>query len=275
MPAGPRVARPRGVAPVCTGVPSSMRTLRPFLRRAAIVLFAAAVVAAGAVAVAADDGLARVVLADDFASVTGYAPDGAEAFRFTIEAWRAWAVDHLAAGLGGPVTIGGVELEVSTFQSFGFADVVPGGRRALLVATTYAMLTTASVFTVLDPRTGDVAIVADVAYGDVEELAWSPDGRFVAYTLGSARAGGDALHVDDLKERLRVLELDAHAALATDAGDSLEAVVDGFGWFPGFRGLAWHDDGSLTFVSHDPSLGFEEGEVRWRFDRARGEPTVD
>ena len=140
---------------------------------------------------------------------------------------------HLVAGLGGPVTIGDVELEVSTFQSFGFA------------------------------------------YGDVEELAWSPDGRFVAYTLGSARAGGDGLHVDDLKERLRLLEFDAHAAPATDAGASLGAVVDGFGWFPGFRDLVWHDDGLLTFVSHDPSLGFEEGEVRWRFDRARGEPTVD
>lgn len=252
-----------------------MRTLRFLLRRAATVLFASAILMAGAGAFAADDGVASVALADDFASVTGFAPDGTEAFRFTIEDWRAWAQEHLVAGLGGPVTIGGVELEVSTFQSFGFAEVAPGGRRALLVATTYAMLTTASVFTLLDPGTGDVAIVAEVAYGEVEAFAWSPDGRYVAYTLGSARANGDGLHVDDVKEGNRLLEFDAHAALATDAGASLTAVVDGFEWFPGFRDLVWHDDGVLTFVSHDPALGFEVGEVRWRFDLGDSVLTVD
>lgn len=85
MPTSPPVTRPRVVAPACTGVPSGMRTLRSLLRRATTIVFVSAIVTAGAVAFAADDSLTSVVLADDFASVTGFAPDGAEAFRFGID----------------------------------------------------------------------------------------------------------------------------------------------------------------------------------------------
>lgn len=85
MPTSPPVTRPRVVAPACTGVPSGMRTLRSLLRRATTIVFVSAIVTAGAIAFAADDSLTSVVLADDFASVTGFAPDGAEAFRFGID----------------------------------------------------------------------------------------------------------------------------------------------------------------------------------------------
>ena len=237
-----------------------------------VILLACALTAA---AVAEGDRLAQVDLADDFTQVVGVDSDGGVVFTYAIDAWRAWAVEHLDAALGGPVSIGDVELDVSTFQVFGFADLAPDGERVLLVATTYAMLTTASVFTLLDLATGELAVVAEPAYGDVESLAWSPDGRYVAYALGSARAFGDGLHVDDLTEGRRLLELDAHAALATEAGASLSAVVDGFGWFPGFRGLAWDEGGVLAFVSHDPAAGFEEGAVRWWFDLASGALWVD
>ena len=226
-------------------------------------------------AVAAGDHLARVELSDDVTEVLGIGSDGEVAFTYAIDAWRAWADEHLAAALGGPVTIGDVELDVSTYHAFGFADLAPDGEQVLVVATTYAMLTTASVFTLLDLASGELAVVAEPAYGDVESLVWNPDGRYVAYTLGSARAFGDGLHVDDLIDGQRLLELDAHAALATEAGASLGAVVDGFGWFPGFREPTWEEGGELRFLSHDPAAGFEEGAVRWRFDLASGALWVD
>ncbi len=189
-----------------------------------VILLASALTAA---AVAEGDPLVQVDLGDDFTQVLGVGPDGSTQFTYAIDAWRAWAVEHLDAALGGPVTIGDAELDVSTFQTFGFADLAPDGERVLLVATSYAMLTTASVFTLLDLATGELAVVAEPAYGDVESLVWSPDGRYVAYALGSARAFGDGLHVDDLIDGRRLLELDAHAALATEVGASLGALVDG------------------------------------------------
>ena len=203
-------------------------------RPVGVLLLAIALVAT---ALAAGDGVQRVELTDDFQTVTAVAPDGDIAFAYSIEDWGARAGEHLAAAHGGPVTIGDVEMPVSTFYACGFAEMAPDGR-VLVVATTYAMLTTASVLTYLDPDTLELEVVAEPAYGDVEALIWSPDGRFVAYSLGSARAFGDGLHVDDLEERRRVLELDAHAALASAAGGALDAVVDGFGWFPAFRDLA-------------------------------------
>lgn len=248
-----------------------MITLRGTVHRVGFVLLAIALTAA---ALAADGRPQRVELSDDFQTVTAFAPDGVAAFSYSIEAWRAWAEEHLDAALGRPVAIGDVELPASTFYAFGFAEMAPDGR-VLLVATTYAMLTTASVLTYLDPDTMALEVVAEPAYGDVEALAWSPDGRFVAYSLGSARAFGDGLHVDDLEERRRVLDLDARSVLASAAGAALGAVVDGFGWFPVFRDLAWDDDGALAFVTHDPAAGAEEGELRWWFDIGSGELRVD
>ena len=193
------------------------------MHRVWVVLLAIAFTAA---ALAAGDRLQRVELSDDFQTVTAFAPDGAVAFSYTIEDWRAWAEEHLDAALGGPVTIGDVAMQASTFYAFGFAEM-------------------------------------------------APDGRFVAYSLGSAHAFGDGLHVDDLEQRRRVLDLDAHAALASGVGTALGAVVDGFGWFPAFRELAWDDDGALAFATHDPAAGAEEGELRWRFDVGSGELRVD
>ena len=232
-----------------------------------VIVFTAAALAGG-------DRLLRLELSEDFQTVTAFAPDGAVAFTYTIEDWRAWAEEHLDAALGEPLTIGDVEMPASTFYAFGFAEMAPDGR-VLVVATTYAMLTTASVLTYLDPDTLELEVVAEPAYGDVEALAWSPDGRFVAYSLGSARAFGDGLHVDDLEQRRRLLDLDARSALASAAGSALGAVVDGFGWFPAFRDLAWDDDGALVFATHDPAAGAEEGELRWRFDVGSGELRVD
>jgi hypothetical protein len=228
-----------------------------------------------AAAFAAGDHVQRIELSDDFQAVTVFAPDGAAPFTYAIADWRAWAEEHLEAALGGPVTVGDVELPPSTFYAFGHAEVIPGGARVLLVATTYAMLTTASVLTLLDPATLALEVVAEVAYGDVDTTAWSADGRFLAYTLGSARASGDGLHVDDLASLRRILELDARSALASDAGAALGAVVDGSEWLPAFRELAWGSDGALVFVTNDPAAGAEEGGLRWRFEPGSGELRVE
>jgi hypothetical protein len=228
-----------------------------------------------AAAFAAGDHVQRVELSDDFQAVTVFAPDGAVLLTYAIAAWRAWAEEHLEEALGGPVTVGEVELPASTFYAFGHAEVTTDGTRVLLVATTYAMLTTASVLTLLDPASLALEVVADVAYGDVESTAWSADGRLLAFALGSARASGDGLNVDDLASRRRILELDARSALASDAGAALGAVVDGFEWFPAFRDVAWADDGALVFVTNDPAAGPEEGELRWRFDPGSGELRVE
>lgn len=222
-----------------------------------------ALIASVAIAAAPID---RIELSDDLDVIHALGPDGALVLSYTIEDWRAWASQHLDAALGAPVMIGDVALEVSTFQAFGYADLTPDGRQLLVVATAYAMLTTASVFTVLDLDVGALDVVAKPAFGDVGELAWSPDGRYLAYTLGSARAYGDGLHVDDVHDGRRVLALDAHEALGGEVGASLGAVVDAYGWFPTFRDLAWSGDGVLAFASHDPALGEEEGVLRWAFD---------
>jgi len=219
-----------------------------------------------------------VDVAEDHQAVRVYGEDGTPAFMLTIHDWRAWAEEHLADALGGPVTIGDVEMEPETFHGFAVAGLAPDGRRLLVVATTYAMLTTASVLTVVDPATATLTAVADVAFGDVEALTWSPDGRYVAYALASARAFGDGLRIDDLETLRPVLELDARSALASEAladSGAATASVDAFAWLPAFRDLTWDEDATLTFRSHDPALGPEAGVLVWRFEATSGALEVE
>lgn len=87
---------------------------------------------------------------------------GAGAFTFSIEDWHACAEDHRGAALGEPLTIGDAVMPASTFYAFGFAEMAPDGR-VLVVATTYAMLTTTSVLTYMDPDTCELEVVAEPA----------------------------------------------------------------------------------------------------------------
>ena len=220
----------------------------------------------GAVFAAGSEAIHHVRIGDEHRLVAAVGYDGTDAFTLTIDEWIGWAESHLEDALGGPVRIGEVEMPPESFHGFAVAGLAPDGRRMLVVPTTYAMLTTVSVPTVVDPVAGTLAAVATPAFGDVETLVWSPDGSAVAYALGSARAFGDGLRVDDLEALRPLLELDARTALASDALAVHAVTVDAFEWLPAFRDLVWHDDGTLTFVSHDPALGAEAGDLRWRFD---------
>ena len=223
-----------------------------------LVLFTSLALAAGP-----SDAPLRVSLSDDWMTVTGFDADGVAVFTFTMDDWRAWATEHLEARLGGPVMIGDVEMAPSTFYAFGAASASPDGSRVLLAATTYAMLTTASVVTVLDPTDLTLEVVAEPAYGDLEEVVWSPDARYVAYTLGSARASGDGLRIDDLLDMRPEFELTGRALLARGQAPGADAVPSPYEWVPGFRDLLWVAPDRLAFTSFEVALPAEVGAVRW------------
>ncbi len=245
------------------------------LKRSARLLSVFFLFASFAMAAGPGDAPLRVSLSDDGMTVTGLAADGALVFTFTMDDWRAWASEHLEARLGGPVMIGDVEMAPSTFYAFGAAAVSPDGTRVLLAATTYAMLTTASVVTLLDPVDLTLEVVAEPAYGDLEEVVWSPDARFVAYTLGSARASGDGLRIDDLLDMRPAFELTGPELLARGQTPDGAAVPSPYDWFPGFRDIRWLTPDSLAFVSFELALPAEVGAVRWSITVDGGDLRTD
>ena len=199
-------------------------------------------------------------------AVRGVAPDGRAEFVYTLEDWRAWAEEHLEASLGGPVRIADQAMPPDTFHGFGAAALAPDGERLFLAAGTYAVLTTASVVGVLDVRSLDFEAVGEPALGDVGEVAWSPDGRYVAYTLDSARAHGDGLRVDDMRALEVVRSVAGEDLLEAAAARGLAVETDARAWLPEVEGLDWTGAAELTFTTADPVDEAAGATVRWRID---------
>ncbi len=199
-------------------------------------------------------------------AVRGVASDGSTAFVYTLDDWRAWAVEHLEASLDGPVRIADQAMPPATFHGFGAAALAPDGERLFLAAGTYAVLTTASVVGVLDVRSLDFEAVGEPALGDVGEVAWSPDGRYVAYTLDSARAHGDGLRVDDMRALEVVRSVAGEDLLEAAAARGLAVETDARAWLPEVEGLDWTGAAELTFTTADPVDEAAGATVRWRID---------
>ena len=204
--------------------------------------------------------VASVTIADDRTTLHAEGPDGAAAFEFTVGAWQAWAEEHLEARLGAPVRIGDQEMPPSTFDMFGAAAPSPGGDRVAFTVHAYAMLTTVSIVAVLDAVTLEVDVVSEPAFGGVDEFAWSPGGRFVAYALDTARAQGDGFRIDDLRELRPVRHLTAEYVLAVAPTGPRAAEPPE--WLPMFRDPTWIGDTRLLVTTNDPSVA-EAGERRW------------
>ncbi|HEX7005277.1 MAG TPA: hypothetical protein VF168_13925 [Trueperaceae bacterium] len=186
--------------------------------------------------------------------------------EYTIDEWREWAEENLLSVLGGPVLIGPYEQPPSSFRMFGDAALSPDGERLALSATTYALLTTASVIGVLELDQRELSVVEEPAFGGVESFHWAPDGRFIAYPLGTARAAGDFLRVDDAVKLEPVVRLDAANLLEAAGRSGIETGDDPREWMPEVRDLDW-SEGRLRFTSN----GFGTGELSWSFDPRTGD----
>jgi hypothetical protein len=204
----------------------------------------------------------RVVVADDRQRVQALRPDGSTAVEYTLDDWQAWAEVNLEERLGESVRIGEHVVPPSAFEGFGAAALAPTHDQVAITTTAYAMLTTVSVVGLLDPADRSLEIVGQV-YGDVDEIVWSPGGRWLAYTLGTARAAGDELRIDDAAVAEPLLALTAVEVLEMAARQGLLVADDPQAWLPNFRDLAWSGDDRLLFTTSDPTVAAEEGAVRW------------
>ena len=192
-------------------------------------------------------------------------------FEYTFAQWRKWAEAHLVEALGEPVRIGEQEMPPSTFGGFGAATLSPSGRRLALSATTYAMLTEVSVVGILELDDAELSVVDDPAFGWAEDFHWSPDARFLGYALGTARAEGDRLRVDDLVELRPAVEVEGEDLVRIARQQGVEAPQEARKWLPRIRELEWTEGGRLLFTTD----GLTDGELRWSVEPRSGELTLE
>lgn len=194
---------------------------------------------------------------------------------WTVDAWQAWAAPRWEQLLDEPPRIGQRPLRARDFDRFGFARVAPDGERVAFSVTSYAMLTTLSLVGTLDLDDGEIRMVRRAKHGTVEAPTFAPDGRHLAYALGTARAGGESVRVDDLIALEEVARVDGEDLL--DAAGRV-AAPEGPPYLPHLRDLAWAAPAVLTFASDPPGSRSHPDRaapeaVRWRLP-LQGEGTL-
>lgn len=181
--------------------------------------------------------------------------------RYGLDAWRAWARGRVPDAVEEPLAIGPVEVGVEDFSRFGAAAASPAGERVAFTVTTYAMLTTLSLVHVLDVPEGRLRVLPEARLGDVQEPTWSPDGALLAYALGTARAGGEALHVDAADGSGARVALPRQAMYEAWLASDLP-IADAVGpdaYAPWFRDLNWDAAGDRLYFTVDaPGAGIGE-----------------
>ncbi len=210
-----------------------------------------------------------VEMAEDHKSFTVEYSRGDSTRIYTIDEWRSDVKPRWSEWFPDPVTIGDIEQPPERFDLFGGATVSPEGDKLFFTTTTYAMATTMSVFGILIPGTGELKMMDIARHGSMEDDVWSPDGRYLAYTMGSARAQGDFLKIDDLDRLEQIIYLSQDEiieALKNEDPDyhSGSGNADRMFLMPRFRDLEWKSENVLRFTTNKYDQGDET--VNWEFD---------
>lgn len=187
--------------------------------------------------------------------------DGTNVLRYSIAAFNKWTQVHWDEVFAERPSFGEIRpVDFDSFRQFGTgAALSPSGDVLAFSVSDYAAATTLSFVAFLELESETVALVDDANRGRISELHWSPNGRYVAYRLNTARAHGEGLSVDRVRPAEKMVSLTGTDVLAA-LDEAKETTARPF--LPKFGDLTWTNENRLSFTSHSPT-----GEqVRWQIE---------
>ncbi len=177
-------------------------------------------------------------------------------FQLTINELNQWTEENWHIFDEEP-EVGGRPVEPDGFAYFDIpASISPDNSKLVFSVSDYAALTTTSFIMVADLRTSEINMISEPTMGGVENYYWSEDSERFAYSVGTARATGDFLVVDDAGRHQRVFILGEEELL--NIIDPDEEIVEVGQFMPAFQELEWSEE-RIYFVTEHPDNGF----VRW------------
>ncbi len=183
--------------------------------------------------------------------------DEEEIFSMTIDELNQWTTDNWDQFEETP-QVGMRDIEPDNFGFFDrAASISPDNRQLIFSVSDYAVATTTSLPILVDLESEEMEFIRTPARGSVEEYAWNDDSSKIAYTLGTARAGGDFLRVDDLSAVDIAFELEGDDLIV-----QLESDLDPTEFMPVFAQLNWSGD-QLEFETEDPE---SDDRLEWVID---------
>ncbi len=181
-------------------------------------------------------------------------------FQLTIHELNQWTEANWNVFTETP-EVGGREVDPGGFGFFDRAAAISRDNRSMIFSVSdYAVATTVSFLIVADIKSEEMNMISKPAPGSVEDYFWSEDNSLVAYTLGTARAGGDFLRTDDVIDFERRFILNEEDIL--EVLDPDQEMVEVGQFMPVFKDLEWLEN-RLYFTTEHP----ENDEVRWSVDR--------
>ncbi|MGM0438910.1 MAG: hypothetical protein ACQEP3_00525 [Patescibacteria group bacterium] len=182
-----------------------------------------------------------------------------EVFSVTIDEVNEWSEDNWDHFEETP-QVGPNDMQPGEFSFFDReASISPDNTKLVFSVSGYASLSTTSLVIVADLEEDKMNFVGEPARGTVEEFVWSDDSTKLAYTLGTARAQGDYLRVDNVENKEKLFRLSEEEILSIIDPD--EEMVEAGQFMPVFRDLSWTDEG-LEFKTDHP----EDEEDLWIVD---------
>jgi len=153
--------------------------------------------------------------------------------------------------------IEGTEVTPEDFQFFDKTSVLsPNKEKIAFSVHSYFVATHMSFIGIIDIKTEKIDLIPDKSRGIVESIIWSPEGTHISYALGTGRARGDYLSVDNVREMKKSFTL---------TGEDLSEVR----FMPRFRELNWKEN-KLYFKTDHPE---KEGNINWSVKKDGSELT--
>ncbi len=181
-------------------------------------------------------------------------------FQLTIDELNQWTQENWDIFEEEP-EVGGREVDPGGFGFFDrVASISPNNRKMIFSVSDYAVATTVSFVIVADIESGEMGMIDKPAPGGIESFSWAEDSEMVAYSLGTARAAGDFLSVDNIVDFEREFILSEEELL--EVLDPEEEMVEVGQFMPVFQDLEW-SEGRLYFTTEHP----EEDRTDWSVDK--------
>lgn len=184
---------------------------------------------------------------------------GREQFVYSIEDFNQWAAENWEDLFQEPPRVGGRQVNTNFSFFNDNPDFAPSINKIVFFVNDYAAATTVSFIGVVDINSGETNLIPETIRGGVGNYVWSTENQYLAYKSNTARAVGDYIYVDDIKNMERSFTLSRDDVLQRFNTAEEESPT---GFNPEFRNLEWKNN-----YLHFSSTGLDKKEVQWKIDK--------
>ncbi len=166
-------------------------------------------------------------------------------YSLKIEDFNSWAKENWDDIFEEKPTFGDLrEVEIDNFYNFNNTAIISVLENYLAFSVSdYAALTDISFVGIVDLEKEDIFLINKENIGAVQTMIFSPDDKYIAYSLDTARSQGEYLTVDNIIEKTKEITLSAEDIAFVDDNNNCDDI------YPQFGNLYFKSNDELYFTA--------------------------